>query len=242
MVSACSGGGATDIAQGSGAGTDPSGTNAAHADGGAAGSAGAIDAGESANPVDGGKPAHDAGTGTLADAGSGHDAGGAKRVFITSQWYKGDLVSAAHAATGLAAADKICNLLAQASSVGGTWVAYLSDSSTDAIDRVPGNGPWVNVCSFGTFVAFKNRAQLQTASLGSINCDERGTDDSFYNQQWVWTGADTMGIKVADRCNDWTSSAVTTSANVGSYQGNTQWSQWGQRTCDYDLRLYCFEQ
>jgi hypothetical protein len=80
-------------------------------------------------------------TGEL-DAGDDTDAGdvdsGAppgRRVFITSDFFFGNLVAAAPgAADGLAAGDRLCNEVAARASLGGSWRAWLSSDTIDAID------------------------------------------------------------------------------------------------------------
>ena len=52
-----------------------------------------------------------------------------KRVFVTSTTYKGNL-------GGLAGADAKCQTRANAASLGGTWKAWLSDSTTSAASRL----------------------------------------------------------------------------------------------------------
>src|SRR5690606_40551827 len=56
-------------------------------------------------------------------------------VFITSNFYDGDLKTAGAGTTGLDGADKLCQLHADAASLAGTYRAWLSASTVDAIDR-----------------------------------------------------------------------------------------------------------
>ena len=56
-----------------------------------------------------------------------------KTVFVTSGAFDGDTDTGAG---GLAGADDICNAAAMAASLAGTYTAWLSDSVTDARDRV----------------------------------------------------------------------------------------------------------
>ncbi len=67
-----------------------------------------------------------------------HDA--VARVFVTATTYAPQ--SLGGGATGFAGADGFGANAAAAASLGGKWVAWLSTSSTDAIDRVTGDGPW----------------------------------------------------------------------------------------------------
>src|SRR5687768_18516769 len=56
---------------------------------------------------------------------------GAQRVFVTSQRYPADLESAGLGFDGLSGGDNICQKLAAASGLTGTWTAWVSSSSRD---------------------------------------------------------------------------------------------------------------
>jgi hypothetical protein len=58
-----------------------------------------------------------------------------KRVFVTAAGYRGDF-------GGVTGGDTICNTTAVAANLDGTWKAWLSDSTTNAIDRIDDVGPW----------------------------------------------------------------------------------------------------
>lgn len=65
---------------------------------------------------------------------------GPKTVFLTSNTYNADLKSAGGALTGLRGADEICQAAAENGNVPpGTYIAWLSTSTKDAIDRLPDN-------------------------------------------------------------------------------------------------------
>ena len=101
---------------------------------------------------------------TTSSTDGGQQTGG-KRIFITKTTFLGNL-------GGLAGADAKCTAAAAARSLGGTWKAWLSDASTNAIDRIGDVGPWVLVGS-GTRV-FDNKAQLETGQNGPVNRNESG--------------------------------------------------------------------
>src|SRR5690349_8365685 len=67
------------------------------------------------------------------------------RVFVSSLRYSADLRSAGGQATGLASADHICQTLADAAQIGGTWRAWISTTTVHAIDHILGNGPWYRI-------------------------------------------------------------------------------------------------
>src|SRR5688572_16359693 len=54
---------------------------------------------------------------------------GAKRIFITQATFQGSLASGG----GLTGGDAACSAAAQAASLGGSWTAWLSTSTVDAI-------------------------------------------------------------------------------------------------------------
>lgn len=107
-----------------------------------------------------------------------------KTVFITSQVFNGNL-------GGLAGADAKCQQLATAAGLGGTYKAWLSDSTTDARDRLThATVPYRLVD--GTTVA-NDFTDLTDGSLDApINRAENGTVVG----DRPWTGTDFAGEHV----------------------------------------------
>ncbi len=164
-----------------------------------------------------------------------------KKVFLTSQNGSGNLGAwpGAGGKTGLAAGDAICQSLAGAASVTGTFKAWLSDGTTNAVDRLTGNGPWIRLD--GVKVA-DNKADLTDGSLfTAINLTETGT---YYDNYGVWSGTTDDGIKTNNHCNNWTEGTV---AHTGSYGiAGTAGARWSGsasgNNCDWSLVfLRCFE-
>jgi hypothetical protein len=174
--------------------------------------------------------------GLAACGGSGAVNSTAQRIFVTSGQFGSDL-------GGLSGADAHCNTAAEAASLSGSWVAWLSSTTDDAIDRVTGAGPWYLVDR--KTKVFNNRANLMTTPLVGIATDEQGQPAN--PQDWVWTGTAVGGAKDCDtmscECADW--SAQTTSF-VSTGQVGASDSQWTQRMptqlCNFNLHLYCLEQ
>ncbi len=80
-----------------------------------------------------------AGAGVVQDfAGVDHagnpNPGGVKRVFVTSTPYNGAFGS-------VQKGDALCVATAKAAGVGGTWVAWLSDQTKEAVDHVSDVSP-----------------------------------------------------------------------------------------------------
>lgn len=158
------------------------------------------------------------------------------RVFATSGSWNGNL-------GGLSGADAKCQAEADAASLGGTWIAYLSTSTVNAIDRVDNNTKIVNmlgetIAEYGLKVAYR--------TAGDVNLDY----PVFYDATGtytpaidiVWTGTRNNGLVNAPyTCSDWTSTSGL--ALIGSIRGNNfTWNSWQALACNNLYRLYCFEQ
>jgi|GEM_PF-1819853 len=156
-----------------------------------------------------------------------------KRLFITSVTQTGSF-------GGLAQADALCNTAAQAGNKGGTWKAWLSDSSTNALSRIADVGPWVQERpDGGTILTFNNKANLSTTPLAGISLDEQGRvlTNSFY-----WTGTNGGGT-TGSTCGSWTSSSSGgTYGSAGSTSTNWTANSNGSTSCTSSLSLLCFEQ
>jgi hypothetical protein len=154
-------------------------------------------------------------------------------VFVTSDRHTGAL-------GGLVGADKaLCQDAASDGGLSGTWTAWLSDSSADAIDRIAeGQYRLLN----GKLVA-DDKADLTGGTLNNpIQVDENG--DIVSTDFGVWTGTDTDGTKsgVGDHCNNWGSSSNTDRAQTGQANATTaSWTRAGVGDeCVAGRRLYCF--
>jgi len=160
-------------------------------------------------------------------------------IFITSLSYDGDLKSAGGGSTGLEGADKICANHAAGGALGGTWKAWLSDSTTNAIDRINDVGPWYLV---GTdTVVFNNKANLATVPLIYIYISELGIAPPLYTN--AWTGTLTGGTKSTDLCADWTNNTLSVRGLRGYvYLVTTNWTQSASPTCNSTEHLYCIQQ
>jgi hypothetical protein len=138
-----------------------------------------------------------------------------KCVFLTSAISTGNL-------GGLAGADATCNVLAGAAGLPGTYVAWLSDSTTDAITRVTSNGPYVT--PVGATVA-NTLADLADGSLNApIDHDENGV---VVPLREAWTGTSSSGLRDSSTCADWTADTAATLAIVGHNTSTSDtWTNW----------------
>lgn len=188
----------------------------------------------------------------MGDAGVAPDAGaaatdppvseGPKRVFLTSRTVYADLLSTARGADGVRSGDSVCQVSADVANLGGTWKAWLSNESVDAIDRIRGNGPWARLDGV---VVFPDHASLATAPLAPIDIDENGVTytEGCNNTSRVWTGTRTGGRWDLDDCVDWSTSDDGWSATTGCPGEVARWTDDdGGWNCDNEYRLYCFEQ
>jgi hypothetical protein len=162
-------------------------------------------------------------------------------VFATSVTGSGELSTwpqAEPGSTGLAAGDSICqNLAADAGLVEpASFKAWLSDDSTDAIDRLESDGPWVRID--GILVA-ADKATLASGGLFSaIAVTELG---AYLHSDSVWTGTTNDGTASVNHCNAWTGAEPFDSGAFGQAQSAIElWSLWRNNgACEASRRLYC---
>lgn len=194
-----------------------------------------------------------------ADAPGPTPNSSAKRIFVTSLSYTADLASEGSAATGLLGADSLCNEHAKQASLGGNWVAWLSTSTEDAIDRIADVGPWYLVDRLTK--VFPSKFQIPAGPLVHIDVDELG---KHVSGEMVWTGTDSHGhydistrhdpsititsgnnivlngcanwTSAANGWNDWAATGWTSSLWTGA-----SWDLDSADPCYAHHRLYCFE-
>lgn len=156
-------------------------------------------------------------------------------VFLSSTLQDGDM-------GGLGGANAICQNLANAADLPGTFVAWLSSNQVDARDRVEhADVPYVLVD--GTQVA-SNWADLIDGSLThAINLTE--TLQTIDNTGNVWTGTDSSGVETGRNCNGWNNNAdgLLNDGRVGNSQGTAGgWTDNGNNaTCNLFRRIYCMQ-
>ena len=200
------------------------------------------DAGSAQSGADGG------GSSSMPDAGGGVDSGvthvtdagfgpvfdGGLRLFITRSTFTGNL-------GGLSGADSQCQLAAQAAELGGTWVAFLSDGTTEAPARMTAPGPWFQL---GTKI-FNNLANLRTNPLERIFIDETGASwgQGSGSGYPIWTGTAAGGSPAMNTCLGFTSASSGSSGMQGAtWQTTSPWVAKGDQLCYREAHLLCFEQ
>lgn len=174
--------------------------------------------------------------GTCACGGSPDLATRNKLVFLTSVARQGDL--------GGRTGDQFCSDLISSGTLGGSWRAWISTSTEQAIDHVLGAGPWYTTSGK---LAFPDRAALATTPLVEIDHDEKG--EPLLMNITVWTGTNTGGTRSAHNCLDWTTIMPTSQGSTGTVRRTPNptasiWTQEGlnRSDCNGEAHLYCFEQ
>ncbi len=162
----------------------------------------------------------------------------AKKVFITSTQYNGDL-------GGLAGADAKCQASADGASLGGNWKAWISDSNSTASNRLThSTGPYELIT--GTRIA-DDWTDLTDGNLQtSINKNEFSGTPNYGSGVWTSTNSDgSLSTPVSNitGCNNY-ASADHNYSWVGHNTSSvvSEWTKWSTDRCDQIHPLYCFEQ
>jgi cysteine-rich repeat protein len=160
-------------------------------------------------------------------------------VFITSSVHAGDL-------GGLAGADALCNTLAGAAELPGTYMAWLSTAEGSPATRFTQSSvPYVT--TLGIKVA-DDWADLSDGSLDQIvAATESGgpIPNADYScngtARQSWTGTNPDGTPTANNCD-----GFTTTAGLGAIGRNSSTMQWSlcnpMVTCAVTAPIYCFQQ
>jgi hypothetical protein len=139
---------------------------------------------------------------------------------------------------GLAGGDAKCAQAAAAAGVGGTWRAWLSTSTVNAVERIAGTGPWRLMD--GTMV-FASRTELASGPAHAIDRladgETLGTDPLP-----VWTGTIRTGTVAGSTCAEWTNDRTELGRAGRSDAIGPAWTDNSTITCDTYAYLYCFEQ
>lgn len=155
------------------------------------------------------------------------------RVFVSSHTNNGNM-------GGLSGADQICQDNATTAGLGGTWKAWLSDSTTSASDRLY-HSPSPYVLINCTRIA-DNWDDLTDGDIQNpINLYENG--GTFADTgAFTYTNASGSALVSGSHCSDWTSSAAS-GAEIGDPTTTTSgWSHFASGFCNTNQNIYCFEQ
>lgn len=181
--------------------------------------------------------------------GSSSTTGGmvvTRRVFITAATFHGDLKTQGAGSDGVDGADRLCAAAAAGAGLDGSWVAWVSASSVDALSRLADDGRWVLLD--GTTEVFPSRGAIQFGPEHAIDMAETGA--TLPAGETIWTNSDSFGKNSTDgqndACGDW--SGQTGLAAVGvlfdpDFGGaGLSWTDTKQpQACGGVHHLYCFE-
>ena len=158
------------------------------------------------------------------------------RVFVTSTTYNGNL-------GGLAGADAKCQERAAAAGLAGTYMAWLSDATNGPSQRfMTKTGPYVLLT--GAVLA-ESWADLTDGSLLTpLTINELGLVPA--NQNFVWTNTKIDGSPATGDvlCKGWMDASGGPNRGTRGNRSNAgaKWTQDGDDKCDFQYRLYCFQQ
>lgn len=177
----------------------------------------------------------------------GEDDDGVKYVFLSSTKHTGDLTASSPIMTtnGLDAGDAICQGLADAADLPGTYAAWLSSATVAVADTLPLDpaNDDLYILVDGTVIA-QGFADVLDGIDNPIQIDEDGNlVPPFGNDSFVWTGSYETGQPQTDAvCSDWTDGTSGSGGVIGEYLAtNEYWSRISGRSCEQQFRLYCFE-
>lgn len=125
---------------------------------------------------------------------------------------------------------------AAAASLGGTWKAWLSNSTTAANSRIADVGPWYQLNGSKTF---DSKAALNQAALAFVDVNEHGQSDGNSGH---WTGTLEGGAPASDNCTDWSSASSSVKGETGGVDSLNMWSGGYNDSCSTKNRIVCFEQ
>jgi hypothetical protein len=169
------------------------------------------------------------------------------RVTVTYTGYNCMFVTAAeYPATlgGLAGADAICAQSAQAAGLPGTYRAWLSTTTIDAVTRFAGSRGWIRpdgrpfADTLGGFPLFAFPTMYHPPRI-----TEYGVDIA-YSSAVVWTATHGSGRYAypgsSQTCDDWTSTSGVTLTGLATNTVSNWTAEVPTTPCSTMNRLYCF--
>jgi hypothetical protein len=138
---------------------------------------------------------------------------------------------------GIEGADSACQALAQAAGVAGTYRAWLSTTTVNAVDRLTSASGWVRID--GKPVANTAADLVAGRMFHPIRLTESGSD-AFDTEVYTGTASDGTLQSGASTCNDYTSAddeLIVTGFSTGT---SSLFTSFNRVTCAEAARLYCF--
>jgi hypothetical protein len=157
------------------------------------------------------------------------------RAFVTSAPFTGNL-------GGLGGADAKCMAAAGAGGWPGTFVAFVSTSSTNAIDRLTSSRGWMRTDDVPVIDSI-GAAFTTSQMFAPIDRDEHGARVGYGGAPYVWTGSAFDGTyNSGTSCNDWTLDTGG-AGEIGDFSaiGGAIAYVGAQFPCSVTYHLLCFE-
>jgi cysteine-rich repeat protein len=175
------------------------------------------------------------------DDGCSDDCWSPRTVFVTKSLLEGGL-------GGLNGADLQCQMEADGASLGGLYMAWLSDATQSPATRFGSAsfaGWYVLPDPSSTKVA-RGWAGLTSGGLeGAIVVPADGAVGGMVDQGvWTNTTPDGQIDDLAVHCAEWTSKSVDDEGRAGlskTGQMDAMWTEWIATDCSSPLHLYCFQ-
>ena len=137
---------------------------------------------------------------------------------------------------GTAMADAICNARASAAGLSGTYVAWLSSSSSNVATRLGSASGWVR--TDGRPFAASREDLFAGRLLHPLEVDQTGALVTLTDQGVVATGTSMSGTTTGSTCSDWTSTAGQ--AGGGRLDSSLRgWTVGFLPSCANPSRIYC---
>lgn len=158
-----------------------------------------------------------------------------RRVFITAQAFAANFGSAF-------AADDVCQSVASAAGLGGTFMAWLSDSNTTPSQRFDHSSVPYALLD-GTVIADDWNDLVDGQLYSAIDTTEsvQPVDPDTTTVATATASNGTLNV-FNGHCNNWTSASSMYSTTVGNEENVFSWSESGAVGCNTPVKLYCFEQ
>ncbi|MBK8995724.1 MAG: hypothetical protein IPM35_08250 [Myxococcales bacterium] len=178
-----------------------------------------------------GPPATVVGDGGIGGSGGDAAAPKPKIAFVTSTEYTSDFGS-------VAKADAQCATRAAEAGLSGSYMAWLSDSTSSPSTRFTrAEGNYVSVS--GTVIAAGWTGLTSGSLKANLDYDEYSEQTTVGLTAWTGTAAD--GTATGDDCNDWSGDGQATVGEITAY--GFKWSALpAAQDCAVFRHLYCFEQ
>ena len=159
-------------------------------------------------------------------------------IFVTANAYKANF-------GGIYFADFACQLEANNASLGGTWLAIISDSTHNARDRIKVNKAFYNTCpsgSGGPQLVTITSTLWQGYITNMINYTAGGVTNT---SSPVWTGTNWDGTyDSGNTCSDWTSNSGHGETGDSGHTNNYWLAAYGPSSCtgSNTMGFFCINQ